>query len=317
MKSIVVNEFGAPEVMKLTDEEIPAVSPEQVLVKLEAIGVNPVECYIRTGGYASLPSLPYTPGTDGAGIIHTIGSKVQGIEVGDRVYLYGSISGTYAEYSLCLPEQVYRLPGRISYAEGAALGIPYFTAWRALFHKGSAVAGETVLIHGASGGVGTTLVQMARVAGLTVIGSAGTVAGRQLVLDQGAHYAINHADTSKVLEITRGNGPDLIIEMLANVNLQSDLQIIANQGRIIIVGNRGLVDIDPRIMMRKEVNLKGVTLTAATASDLRIMHNAIFAGLELLVLNPVIDKSFSLGEAAEAHKYIMDEHSAGKIVLIP
>ncbi len=317
VKSIVVNEFGAPEVMRLVERQIPEVSPDQVLVKIEAIGVNPVECYIRSGKYAALPALPYTPGTDGAGYVHATGSNVQGIKTGQRVYLYGSLSGTYAEYSLCAPTQVYPLPERISYPQGAALGVPYFTAWRALFHKGKATAGETVLVHGASGGVGTAVVQMARSAGLTVIGSASTDAGRDLVLAQGAHFAINHSDTAKVLELTSGNGPDLIIEMLANVNLQSDLQIIAKQGRIVVVGNRGQIEIDPRLMMSKEISVNGVTLTASSALDLKTMHSAIQAGMEMSVLNPIIDKSFSLEQAPEAHTYIMEANSAGKVVLIP
>src|SRR5438445_103511 len=152
MKAIKVKEFGGPEVLRL--EEVPAPRPGagQVLVRMHAIGVNPVETYIRSGTYARLPELPYTPGNDGAGVIEQVGSDVNEFKAGDRVYTAGSISGTYAEFVLCKTEQVHRLPANVSFAQGAAMGTPYATAYRGLFQRADARPGETVLVHGASGG---------------------------------------------------------------------------------------------------------------------------------------------------------------------
>src|SRR2546425_5704563 len=133
MKAIRVHQFGAPEVMRL--EGVPSLKPGpgQVLVRIHAAGVNPVETYIRSGTYARKPALPYTPGTDAAGIVESVGEGVTRVDIGDRVYTAGALTGTYAEQALCLESQVHPLPKHVSFAQGAAIGIPYATAYRALF----------------------------------------------------------------------------------------------------------------------------------------------------------------------------------------
>ena len=181
MKAIRVHEFGGPEVLKL--ENVPDLKPGagQVVVRIHAVGVNPVETYIRTGTYASKPNLPYTPGSDAGGVVLSVGEGVTRVKAGERVYIAGSLSGTYAEQALCNEGQVHRLPDNVSFEQGAALGVPYGTAYRGLYLRGEAKAAETVLVHGASGGVGTAAVQIARAAGLVVIGTAGSERGMQLV----------------------------------------------------------------------------------------------------------------------------------------
>src|SRR5690242_14970623 len=154
MKAIRVNAFGGPEVLRLQDMPTPKPGPSEVLVRIHATGVNPVETYIRAGTYARLPELPYTPGNDGAGAVEQVGSDVTEFKPGDRVYTAGSISGTYAEFALCKKQQLHPLPANVSFAQGAAMGTPYATAYRGLFQRGHAKPGETVLVHGASGGVG-------------------------------------------------------------------------------------------------------------------------------------------------------------------
>jgi NADPH2:quinone reductase len=135
MKAIRVSEFGGPEV--LTVEEVPDPKPDsnQVLVRVKAAGVNPVDTYIRAGVYARKPNLPYTPGTDAGGIVEAIGSGVKGLKAGDRVYTNGSITGVCAELALFEPSRVHPLPQKVSFAQGAALGVPYGTAYRALFQR--------------------------------------------------------------------------------------------------------------------------------------------------------------------------------------
>ncbi len=185
MKAIRVHEFGGPDVLKL--EEVPDLQPGpgQVVVRVHAAGVNPVENYIRTGTYVMKPTLPYTPGADAGGEVAAVGPGVTGVKVGDRVYTSGSLSGTYAEQTLCTEAQVHPLPANVSFEQGAAMGVAYGTAYRGMFQRGGGRPGETVLIHGASGGVGTAAVQMARAAGLVVIGTAGTEAGLKLVTGAG------------------------------------------------------------------------------------------------------------------------------------
>src|SRR5205814_257943 len=187
MKAILVHEFGEPNVLWLEEVPTPRPGPGQVLVRMHAIGINPVATYIRAGTYARLPALPYTPGNDGAGVIEQIGADVNEFKTGDRVYTGGSLSGTYAEFALCKTEQVHRLPENVSFPQGAAMGTPYATAYRGLFQRADAQPGETVLIHGASGGVGTAAVQLARARGLRVFGTAGSDEGLTLAREQGPH----------------------------------------------------------------------------------------------------------------------------------
>src|SRR5437016_2679213 len=172
MKAIIVREFGTPEVMKLEELAVPVPKRMQVLVRENAIGVNPVETYIRSGNYPSKPNLPYTPGKDAAGVVESIGEDVTRFNIGDRVYTADSITGTYAEFTLCDENDLGRLPDDISFEQGAGIWTPYATSYRALFQKAGAKSGETVLIHGASGGVGIAAVQWAKNAGLKVIGTA-------------------------------------------------------------------------------------------------------------------------------------------------
>src|SRR6266536_5591230 len=193
MKAIRVSEYGGPSVLEL--EEIPTPQPGQgqVLVRNHAAGINPVDTYLRSNTDNRGPKLPYTPGSDAAGVIEAVGTGVTAVKPGDRVYVGGSLTGAYAEMSLCAEGQVHSLPSTVTFAQGAAMNVPYATAYHALIHRGHGAEGETVLVHGASGGVGIAAVQIARARGMTVIGTAGTARGRQLVLEQGAHHALDHA----------------------------------------------------------------------------------------------------------------------------
>jgi NADPH2:quinone reductase len=319
MKAIRVHEFGGPEVLRLEEVPIPQPGPGEVLVRLHAIGVNPVETYIRAGTYARLPALPYTPGNDGAGVIEQIGTDVNEFKPGDRVYTGGSLTGsTYAEFALCKTEQQHRLPENVSFAQGAAMGTPYATAYRGLFQRAKAKPGETVLVHGASGGVGTAAVQLARARGLRVFGTAGTDEGRKLAREQGAHEVFDHGAPDhfeQIMKATGGRGVDVIVELLANVNLGKDLTILAKRGRVAIIGSRGRVEIDPRDTMQRDVDLRGMVLPNTQPEEMASIHAALVAGLENGTLRPVIGKEFPLAEAAQAHRAVMQPGALGKIVL--
>jgi NADPH2:quinone reductase len=323
MKAIRVRQFGDPEVMVV--EDVPDLTPGagQVLVRIQAAGVNPVETYIRSGNYAIKPALPYTPGTDGAGVVEAVGSGVTHVLPGARVYVghaAGGTTGAYAQQAAIGAAGVHPLPDRVSFAQGAALGVPYVTAWRALMIKAQGKAGETVLVHGASGGVGVAAVQIARAAGLTVIGTAGTDRGRALALEQGAHHALDHSADGyrdEIKRVTNGRGPDVIIEMLANINLNHDLGLIAPHGRIVIVGSRGNVEIAPRLIMSQNVIITGLTLWTASDEELQRSYAALNEGLANGTLTPVIGAELPLSDAPKAHRQVLESGAHGKIVLVP
>jgi NADPH:quinone reductase len=319
MKAIRVHEFGGPEVLRLEEVPTPQPGPGQVLIRMHAIGVNPVETYIRAGTYAYKPALPYTPGNDGAGVVEEIGDSVTEFKSGDRVYTAGSLSGTYAEFALCKTTQVHPLPANVSFAQGAAMGTPYATAYRGLFQRADAKPGETVLVHGASGGVGTAAVQLARARGLRVFGTVGSDEGRKLAREQGTHEVFNHRapdQFEQIMKATSGHGVDVIVELLANVNLGKDLTILAQGGRVAIIGSRGRVEINPRDAMQRDADLRGLVMPNTSPTDLASIHAALVAGLENGTLRPVIGKEFPLAEAAQAHRAVMEPGASGKIVLV-
>jgi NADPH2:quinone reductase len=320
MKAIRVHEAGGPEVLKL--EEVPDLKPGpgQVVVRVKAAGVNPVDTYIRSGMYARKPPLPYTPGMDAAGDVEAVGEGVTRVAVGDRVYISGTLTGAYAEQTLCDQSQAHPLPRQTSYPQGAAVNVAYATAYRALFHRAQARPGETVLVHGASGGVGIAAVQLARAAGMKVIGTGGTDEGRNLVREQGAHHVLDHraADYLDQLgALTDGQGADVILEMLANVNLGKDLTALAQFGRVVVIGNRGTVEINPRDAMGRDAAVLGMTLFNVSERDMASIHAALVAGLENGTLRPVVGQEFPLAEAPRAHEAVMKPGAYGKIVLIP
>jgi NADPH:quinone reductase len=320
MKAIRVQEFGGPEVLKLEEIAKPVPAAGQVLVRVHAAGVNPYEAAQRAGTYAIKPSLPYTPGSDAAGVIDAVGPSVTKVKVGDRVYTAKTVSGSYAEYTLALESQVHRLPEKISYSQGAAVWVPCGTAYHALYHSAKAHASETVLVHGASGGVGSAAVQLAHAIGLTVFGTASSAKGLELIKREGTQQAFDHSKPGyqeQILQATGGRGVDIIIEMLANVNLAADLKLLATNGRVIVVGNRGEITINPRDLMTRRASIRAFTLWAITEAEEADIHAGMFAAMENGTLRPVVGKEIPLAEAARAHKEIMEPGAAGKIVLIP
>jgi NADPH2:quinone reductase len=320
MKAIHVENFGGPEVLQLKNNLIiPPLTKSQVLVRVKYAGVNPVETYIREGQYARLPDLPYIPGSDASGIVEKVGSDVHDLEVGQRVFVTGRNSGAYAEFIVTESICVFPLHSRLSFAQGAALGTPYFTAYRALIMGAKAQPGETVLIHGASGAVGNAAVQIARSMGVTVVGTAGTKDGMEVVLKCGAHHVFNHNHKSyekKMVELLGGEGFDVIIEHLANINLGHDVQMLKNGARIMVVGCRGSVNINPRHLMLPEASIQGVALNNSTPAEYKQMGRAIVAGIEAGWVNPVINREYAMEEVQQVHYDIIHSKGAkGKLVL--
>ncbi|MGN7476317.1 NADPH:quinone reductase [Solibacillus silvestris] len=322
MKAIRINQFGTSENLVVEQTEIHMPAENEVRINLYAAGVNPSDVYTSTGTYAIKPDLPYTPGLDGAGIVEQVGEQVTNIKAGDRVFIAslpsGKSSGTIAEKVICESRFVHSLPDHISFEQGAALGIPALTAYRALVSKANVKPGQTVLIHGASGAVGLQAVQIAKALGAKVIGTASKEAGKQLVKEAGADVVLDHITEQTVyavLNATDGKGPDVIIEFLANANLQTDLQMIAKQGVIVVVGNRGEIDINPRLIMQKECDVRGMVLFNVTVEEHEQLISDVAQLLENKLLKPVIGHSYPLEQAGKAFDAVINGEHNGKVVV--
>jgi NADPH2:quinone reductase len=319
MKAIRVNAFGSPDVLKLEEVSDPTPGPGQVVIRVKAVGVNPVETYVRAGNYGPM-RFPFTPGNDSAGVVEAVAPDVRQFKVGDRVYTDKTVTGSYAQLTLADAFYVHALPDRATFQQGAGVGTPGGTAYRGLFQRGRGKPGETVLVHGATGGVGTAAVQLARACGMIVVGSSSTEKGRKYVLEQGAHHAVDHDVTQRLEEVrsfTDGKGFDLIIETAAHKNLAADIPALAKAGRIVVIGSRGKIEIDPRDTMSREADILGLMLFGATPVEHRAMYSALSAALESGVFRPVVGLELPLGEAAKAHGVIMEGEHFGKIVLVP
>ena len=324
MKAIRAHSFGGPEVLQLDEVNDPIPGPGEVVIDVCAAGINPADTYMRTGTYAIVPELPYVPGGDAGGVISAIGPGVEEYSVGDPVFVGTALSfdltGCYAEKVKRKASEVLPLPSGISFAEAAAFGVSDTTAHYALFERGDARAGETGFIHGASGSVGTSAIQLAKRAGLKVIGSGGTAKGLELIVNEGADHAVDHTKEGYLDEVTRFTGsigPELILEMLADVNLAADMDLAAKFGRIIVIGNRGEITINPRVAMMKELDIRGIALWNATPEQVKLMMKDILAGVADGALRPIIGREMPLAEAAAAHVAVLEPGAFGKIVLNP
>ncbi|MFN8059343.1 MAG: NADPH:quinone reductase [Vicinamibacterales bacterium] len=323
MRAIRVQQFGAPAVLQVVDVPMPVAGPGQVRVRMHAIGVNPVDTYIRSGAYARLPALPYTPGTDGGGVVESVGAGVSHVSPGQRVYVAASLDetfgGAYQEHVIGGARFVHPIPDHVTFAQAAGVGVPYCTAYRSLHQRAHGRPGETVLVHGGSGGVGLASIQLARAHGMTVVASASTERGRTLMAEQGAHLVVDHSEAGyldAVMAFTGGRGVDVILEMLANVNLAKDLPLLAMRGRVVVIGSRGDVQITPRQTMAKDSAILGMALWNTPLDDLARIHAAIVAGLANRSLSPVVGREFPLGDAPAAHEAVMTAGAHGKVVLL-
>lgn len=327
MRAIQVHKAGGPIVLQLvTNAQIPKATGSKVLVNVKAAGVNPVDTYIREGAYGHLPPFPYTPGKDGAGVVEQVGETVVNFKKGDRVFFSSrcrdNVYGSYAQYALLDMSDVWTLPDRLTFQQGSALGIPYLTAYRALVLKANTKEGETVLVHGASGSVGIASVQIAkRLLGAKVIGTAGTAEGADLVRKVGADCVVCHKERDylkKIMEWTEDKGVNVVVEMLANVNLAKDLGILSREGRVMVIGNRGAITINPRDMMGLETSITGVALFSSTPRQWAQSAAAVVEGAHAGWVDPVVNKVYPLGEAKTAHHDIIHSKGAhGRLVLDP
>ncbi|MDR1794355.1 MAG: NADPH:quinone reductase [Erysipelotrichaceae bacterium] len=319
MKAIVCNTFGEESVLGLREVREPDIGESDVLVRLAYAGVNPVDAYIRSGSYALLPQLPYTPGDDGAGVVIAVGEKAS-FQIGDEVFVAANQAkhntGTYAQLVAVDETAVALLPKGISMAQGAALGVPGYASSLALFTKAKIQPGETILIHGASGGMGTLAIQQASLSGCKVYGTAGSQEGLQLLKSLGAFGVYNHKSPDYLMDMKRDSGGfDVIIESLANINLNHDLDLLKKNGRLVIVGSRGKLDFDPRAVMAKDAVIYGLAVQNSTLRErqevLQRLTYQLYQGLK-----PVVSQEFALADAPLAHREVLNKKTSyGKLVL--
>jgi len=278
-----------------------------------------VETYQRKGPASAYNiKLPAILGKDGAGVVEEVGPNSKW-KKGDRVYIAIAFGG-YAQFAVANDNEIFRLPEHVSFEQGAAIGVPYRTAYNALFHIAKSDPSDLVLIHGCSGGAGVACLEFCKQRGIRVIGTAGTEEGLKLIKERGCEEVFNHREegyVEKISKHTGGKGVNVIIEMLANVNLVHDMNLVAIGGRIVIVGCRGEITINPRLLMGKRSSVHGMILGQATEKEKEEMEHAIFGGLTNKTLNPLINKIYPLKDISKVHHDIINSTAYGKLIVLP
>lgn len=325
MRAIQISQFGNPDVLEVVDVPMPEPGPNQVRIRVWAAGVNPVDTYVRSGAYGDRP-MPASLGFDAAGEIDAVGHGVDSAVIGTRVYTCTALPGAYAEYAIVDIDRTYPLPDNISFDQGAAIGIPYATAYSALHQHAATGVTSTVFVHGGSGGVGIPTIELAKVAGARVAASCGTDAGEEILRAHGADIIVRHdkdgyLDTLSSLVAAPGSagqtGIDTIVEMAAHVNLGNDLTLLNNRGTVVVVGSRGPVQINARDVMRRDARIQGMLLFNLTSDERQEIHAKLYPLLLDGRLSPRVAARYTLEQVRDAHVHVLQSGIGGKIILNP
>jgi len=326
MRAIVVHQHGGPEMMRLEDVPDPRPGPGEAVVRIRAAGVNPVDAYIRSGAHARKATPPFTPGFDGAGEIEAVGAGVTAFKPGDRVYVGAPGSkaagaGTYAERAACVPAQLYPLPSNVTFGQGAALGVPYTTAYRALFQRADARPSETVLVHGATGGVGLAAVDLAKALGARVIA---TSRSPDKLATLAADYMVDATLPAPgfreaVKEIT-GGGADVIFDPVGGDVFDESTRCVAFGGRLLVIGftSGRIASVATNIPL-----IKGFSVIGVRAGEYgrrfpdkgRENQDAIWALAAEGRIRPRVDRRFALADWRAAFEAMRGSRMIGKIVI--
>lgn len=325
MRAVQISQFGDADVLEVVELPVPNPGANQVRIRVMAAGVNPVDTYVRSGAYGDRP-MPVALGFDAAGEIDAVGPGVDASVIGTRVYTCSALPGAYAQFAIVEIDRTYPLPDNISFDQGAAIGIPYATAYAALHQHASTSAKSTVFVHGGSGGVGIPTIELAKLAGARVAASCGTDAGEEILRAHGADIIVRH-DTDGYLDtlISQVSTPgpagqigiDTIVEMAAHINLGNDLTLLNNRGTVVVVGSRGPVQINARDVMRRDARIQGMLLFNLTSKERQEIHSKLFPLLLDGVLNPRVAATLPLDAVREAHVNVLKSGIGGKIVLNP
>jgi putative PIG3 family NAD(P)H quinone oxidoreductase len=314
---------GGPEVLQLVERPVPEPGPGELLIRVEAAGVNRPDVMQRLGMYPPPTGAPSIPGLEVAGRVVAVGEGADAALIGAAVCALVA-GGGYAEYCVAPAAQCLPVPAALSMVEAAALPETFFTVWANLFQLGRAQAGETVLVHGGTSGIGTTAILLGRAFGLEVIVTAGSPEKCARALEIGAAFAIDYRAqdfAAEVQRLTGGKGVDIVLDMIGGDYLARNLTCLAEEGRHVSIaiqrGPKGEVSLWD--VMRKRLMLTGSTLRArpaafkaALADELR---RQVWPQLESGAIRPVIDSVYPLADAAEAHRRMESSGHVGKIVL--
>ncbi len=322
MKAISIREPGGPEVLSLVQIERPQAGAGQILIKVAAAGVNRPDILQRQGGYPPPAGAPLTPGLEVAGEVVALGQGVKRYRLGDQVCALVP-GGGYAEYVVAAEDNSLPVPAGLSMIEAAAIPETYFTVWTNVFQRGALKAGDKLLIHGGSSGIGTTALQLAKQFGAYVIVTAGSDEKCKQCLALGADMAINYRTQDFVAEMEKaGLKADVILDMVGGDYVARNLKVAALNGRIVQIAFQqgSKIEADFLPIMLKRLTYTGSTLRPRTVAEkaviARELEEKVWPLLAAGKCLPQIYKTFALGDAVEAHKLMESSAHVGKIVLV-
>ena len=324
MKAVRIHKYGGPEVLVYEEVPTPEPGPAQILVRVEAATVNPVDVSVREDRFPTPKAPPKTLGSDGAGVVERVGRDVSSVTPGDEVFFSGlgiGSEGSYAEYALIAEAQAVPIPTGLTFVDAAALGMAFPAAYYGLVTRGAVQAGETVLVQGAAGGVGSASVQLAVALGARVIGTVSGAAEAELVRSLGAEATIDYRTedvVARALELTGGKGPDLVHELVVSVNLPADVRLLATGGRIVCTGQGPAPEATVPIgdALAKDATLLFMNLNNAKRAGVAAIAREVAKMAAEGRVKPVIGQTLPLAEARRAHELLAGDH-LGKIVLLP
>lgn len=323
MRAIEIREFGGPDVLTLTERPVPQAGPGDVLIQVAAAGVNRPDVFQRKGGYAPPPGASDLPGLEVAGTIAALGPGVTRWRVGDEVCALLA-GGGYAEYAVAPFGQCLPRPEPLSLVEAAGIPETYFTVWTNVFERGRLQAGESLLVHGGSSGIGTTAIQLAVRAGATVFATAGSADKCAACESLGASRAINYREEDFVAvlrEQTADRGVDVILDMVGGDYVARNLSALAEDGRLVQIAvlHGAKATIDAALVMRRRLTFTGSTLrprpVAEKARIAAALEEAVWPWLARGEVRPQIYRTLPLAHASEAHALMESSAHIGKIVL--
>jgi NADPH2:quinone reductase len=326
MRAIVVEEFGPPEALRVRETAAPLPGPSEVVVTIHAAPVNYVDLLVVGGAYQFLPPLPFIPGKSPAGVVSALGPEVTTLRLGDRV-LATAEAGGYAQAVAVAADQCHRLPPRMSFAEAASLALVYDTSWVALRRRARLVPGETVLVLGASGGVGHAAVQLARAMGARVLGgisrpvrkAAARAAGAEAIIDL-SRPNLRDSLREQVFALTDGRGADVIIDPLGGEVFAAAIRALAWCGRLVVIGFAagGIPTLKTNYLLLKNIEVSGLQISdyrKRRPAELATAYSEIFGFYQLGAVKPATATQFPLERAGEALAAVRDRRIAGRAVL--
>jgi NADPH2:quinone reductase len=323
MRVIEISRPGGPEVLVPAERTVPVPGPGQILVRMEAAGVNRPDALQREGNYAPPPGASDLPGLEGAGTVAAVGPGVSRWSVGDAVTALFP-GGSYAEYAVTHEDHALRIPEGMDMARAAALCETYFTVWTNVFMRGGLKGGETFLVHGGTSGIGTTAIQLANAFGARAFATAGSEEKCQTCRDLGAELAVNYREADFVEAVqtaTNGRGVDLILDMVAGDYIPRNIRALADEGRYVFIAFLGgaKADVNFSAIMRRRLTVTGSTLRPQSDHEKAKIAEGLRAHvwplLDAGVVGPVMDSTFPLDQAADAHARLESSGHVGKIVL--